>query len=276
MKKLVRILGLIQQIRNKKQYSAQIRLQLIRTLLFLEYKSYLQNDSSTIVNTRILHYKVYAYGYTNLCLLFREIFIEEEYQYFVSNETSPVIIDCGANIGMATLYLKWKFPGARIHAFEPDPSAFSLLKKNVEANGLNQVTLYNKAAMDKAGTLDFFVSQQTKASLMMSTLRGRMDEEKITVEGIDFPQFVKDSNACFLKIDIEGAEKDVFERMHHATGFSTLKQIIMEYHHKIERHPSDFSKMLTILEQNNFEYNLVTRFETPGQFQDVLIYAWRS
>lgn len=276
MKKLVRILGLIQQIRNKKHYSVHIRRQLIRALLFVEYKSFINNDSSVIVSTRILHYTVYSYGYTNLCLLFREIFIEEEYQYFVSNESSPVIIDCGANIGMATLYFKWKFPGARIHAFEPDPSAFSLLKKNVEANGLNQVTLYNKAAMDKAGTLDFFVSQQTKASLMMSTLQGRMDEEKITVEGIDFPRFVTESNAGFLKIDIEGAEKEVFEQMHKVTGFSNLKQIIMEYHHKIEGHSSDFSKMLSILEQNQFEYNLITRFESSGQFQDVLIYAWRN
>lgn len=275
MKKLVRILGLIQQIRNKKQYSTQIRLQLIRTLLFLEYKSLFQKTNESIVCTRILHYKVFAYGYRNLWILFREIFVDEEYQYFVANDQRPVIIDCGANIGLATLYLKWKFPNAQIHALEPDPTAFELLKKNVTVNGLTQVTLYNKAAMSHNGQFDFFIAQKTKASLMMSTLEGRMNDERITVEGIHFPQFVKEIQPVWMKMDIEGAEKAVCKAMEESGSFDSLQQIIMEYHHKIEGQPSDFSKMLRMLEQNNFEYNLITRFSEPGKFQDILIYAWR-
>jgi FkbM family methyltransferase len=276
MKKLVRILGLIQQIRNKKIYSARMKRQLIRTLLYLEYKSYMNPASNVLSATRILHYTVYSYGHANLCILFREIFIEEEYQYFITKDTAPAIIDCGANIGLATLYLKWKFPEAVIHAFEPDPSAFELLEKNIQANALTKVSLYNQAAMDKSGSLEFYRSQQNKASLMMSTLKGRMYEESITVEAIDFPLFIQQSDATLLKIDIEGAETGIFERMHAQTGFGNLKQIIMEYHHKIEGHPSELSRMLSLLEQHHFEYNLITRFEEPGQFQDILIYAWRN
>lgn len=276
MRKIVRILGLIQLIRNKNHYSGFVRRSLIRTLLFLEYKSFLQPHYNQPVVVPILHYKVHAYGYANLCVLFREIFVEEEYQYFQSTEDQPVIIDCGANIGLATLYLKWKFPNAVIHAFEPDPSAFELLQKNVQSNQLSNVHINNQAAMDQPGAIRFYRSPQTTASLMMSTVKGRLTEESIDVLAIDFPQFVKQSGVRYLKIDIEGAETPVFERMHTATGFGELHQIIMEYHHKIEGHPSALARMLQILEEQNFEYNLITKFESPGQFQDVLIYACKS
>lgn len=276
MRKIVRILGLIQLIRNKKQYSAPIRRKLIRTLLYLEYKWYLHPHSNQAVVINILHYKVHTYGYANICLLFREIFVEEEYQYFSCTEPNPVIIDCGANIGLATLYLKWKFPGAEIHAFEPDPSAYELLQKNVESNRITGVHLYNLAAMAMPGSIRFYRSQHSAASLMMSTLKGRMADESIEVKAIDFPDFVQQSGATYLKIDIEGAETTVFERMHTHTGFGQIRQLIMEYHHKIEGNPAAFARMLYILEAHQFEYNIITKFETPGQFQDVLIYAWRN
>lgn len=276
MRKIVRILGLIHLILNKKNYSAPIRRKLIRTLLYLEYKSYRHPHSNQPVSINILHYNVYTYGYANICLLFREIFVEEEYQYFSCTEPNPVIIDCGANIGLATLYLKWKFPGAEIHVFEPDPSAYELLQKNVESNRITGVHLYNQAAMAAPGSIRFYRSQHSAASLMMSTLKGRMADESIEVAAIDFPQFVQQSGATLLKIDIEGAETAVFERMHTHTGFGQIRQLIMEYHHKIEGHPAAFAHMLHILEAHQFEYNIITKFETPGQFQDVLIYAWRN
>jgi FkbM family methyltransferase len=276
MKKIVRILGLIQLIRQKKNYSSSVRWQLIGTLLFLEYKSYISKESAKPVLVNILHYKVHAFGFTNLCLLFREIFIHEEYQFFTTNENAPVIVDCGANIGMATLYLKWKFPNALIHSFEPDPSAFALLEKNISQNNLQNIVLHNEAAMPQEGELDFFISEQTKASLMMSTVQGRMDEQKITVKGIDFAAFINQLKPSLLKIDIEGAEKKVFAKMDEESSLNHLNQIMMEYHHKIDHAKSDFSEMLTVLEKNGFEYNLITSFETAGQFQDVLIYAYRK
>jgi FkbM family methyltransferase len=273
MKKLVRILGLIQQIRNKKKYPASIRRQLISTLLFLEYQYFIRPHDVQLRKRRILNYTVESYGYGNLCILFREIFIEEEYQYFNSKSIKPVIIDCGANIGMATLYLKWKFPESVIHAFEPDPTAFSLLSKNVRNNNLKDVHLYNHAAMTKNGTIDFYVSDNSTASLMMSTLKERMNQHKISVEGIDFPLFIEKNSPGLMKMDIEGAENELFVSMDNAGCFRSLEEIILEYHHLIEGRDTSLSSLLHILEKNNYEYNLITRFDKPGTFQDILIYA---
>lgn len=276
MKKIVRILGLIQIIRQKKHLSSHIRRQLIKTLLFLEYKSYVHPDSSDPVVVNILHYKVNAYGYGNICILFREIFVHEEYGYFTYKNDNPVIVDCGANIGIATLYLKWKFPNAVIHSLEPDPSAFAMLQKNIVNNNLRDVNLYNNAAMPQEGELDFFISPENKASLMMSTLQGRLDKERITVKGIDFSAFINQVKPALLKIDIEGAEKKVFPKLEETNALKHLDEITMEYHHKIDGEKSDLSEMLCLFERSGFEYNLVTQFNTIGKFQDVLIYAYKS
>lgn len=275
MKKIVRILGLIQQINQKKHLSKRQKRQLIKTLLFLEYKSYTKAGYNETVTISILDFTFSGYGYENLCILFREIFVQEEYQYFSTASNNPVIVDCGANIGMATLYLKWRFPNATIHSFEPDPSAFGMLERNTKTNNLQNVFLYNNAAMAEEGELDFYTAASHKASLMMSTVASRMDEQKITVKGIDFADFLNKTRPTLLKIDIEGAEKKVFPKLKETGAFNHLQQIIMEYHHMIDRSGSDFSKMLQILEESGFEYNLITHFNEPGTFQDILLYAFK-
>jgi FkbM family methyltransferase len=176
---------------------------------------------------------------------------------------------------MATLYLKWRFPESIIHCFEPDPMAFFLLTKNVKNNNLPGVFLHNVAVMDKEGSLPFYVSVTEQASLMMSTLPKRMNGRHIEVKGIDFSVFVDEDKPQVLKIDIEGAEKSVMDKLAATGAIKNLQQIIMEYHHKIEGHSSNFSDMLEILEKNGFEYNLITQFIKPGKFQDILVYAYR-
>lgn len=48
-----------------------------------------------------------------------EKFEKEEYKFELKTET-PFIIDCGAHIGITSLYFKKFFPKSEILAFEPD------------------------------------------------------------------------------------------------------------------------------------------------------------
>lgn len=275
MKKIIRILGLMQIIRQKGGYSHKVRRELILKLLHLEYKSYTTRREAGEIELKLFNYSIHAYGFENLRLLFTEIFVHEEYQYFTNLQSGTIIADCGANIGMATLYFKWRCPDCIVHCFEPDPIAFQALTKNIRNNNLSGVFLHNVAVMDQEGLLPFYVSETEKASLMMSAFSNRMNERHIEVRGIDFSVFVNDNKPRILKIDIEGAEKNVFDKLVTTGAIANFHQIIMEYHHKIEGQPSNFSEMLEILEKSGFEYNLITRFSTPGKFQDILIYAYR-
>src|SRR5688572_28284923 len=58
---------------------------------------------------------------------------------FAADSDSPVIIDCGANIGYTALHYKRCYPGAQIIAFEPDPQFLPLLRANLERNGAGDV-----------------------------------------------------------------------------------------------------------------------------------------
>ncbi len=48
--------------------------------------------------------------------LYREIFARQPY-YFRAASDSPIILDCGANVGMASLYFKWLYPKSRVTSF---------------------------------------------------------------------------------------------------------------------------------------------------------------
>jgi len=63
---------------------------------------------------------------------YEKIFTEREY-FFEPAVQPEVILDAGANIGLASLYFAARFPGARIIAIEPEDSNFDLLRKNTAA-----------------------------------------------------------------------------------------------------------------------------------------------
>jgi 16S rRNA A1518/A1519 N6-dimethyltransferase RsmA/KsgA/DIM1 with predicted DNA glycosylase/AP lyase activity len=56
-------------------------------------------------------------------------------------------IDCGANVGNVTLALVRR--GAEVHAFDPDPDAFEVLRSRV--NGVPRMHLHRQAVTDRPG-----------------------------------------------------------------------------------------------------------------------------
>ena len=66
--------------------------------------------------------------------LIYEILLKTGYksEYWLPECINPqVILDIGANIGIASIYFTNRFPSAKIYAFEPMPENYSLLTKNI-------------------------------------------------------------------------------------------------------------------------------------------------
>ena len=70
---------------------------------------------------------------------------------FASNRERPAVLDCGANIGLATLYWKQLYPAARVIAFEPDPEIFTALAWNCSEWQVADVQLVNSAVWTRSG-----------------------------------------------------------------------------------------------------------------------------
>lgn len=138
--------------------------------------------------------------------IFEEVFIDEEYDFTVPGEPKT-IFDIGANVGYTSIYFSHRYPGARIIAVEPDASNIGVLRRNVGANPQIEVveagiwhhnarlTLANQGA----NTSDF---QFREAGPDEPGIKA------VTVE--DLLQLADADWIDILKIDIEGAEKELF------------------------------------------------------------------
>jgi len=209
--------------------------------------------------------------------LFKEILLRESYR-FDSRTEAPCILDCGANIGLATLYFKWLYPKARITAFEPDPATFAVLRHNVERNRLSDIVLHNIALWNEAEAVTLFVDEATPGALTMSTIHSRLPGRPLLVSGRKLSEFI-DGTVDFLKLDVEGAEEIVLDDLLLSGKIALIHEGLIEYHHKISGHTSHLSRFLAKLEAAGLEYHVTTLDEQNDNrhgFQDIGIFFYRS
>jgi FkbM family methyltransferase len=226
---------------------------------------------------KMLGFNISSFHPSSLRLLYREIFARQ-YYYFQCDTDSPTIHDCGANLGMASLYFKWLYPKATIHAYEPDPETFALLQKNVDQNRLTGLTTHQCALWNENTTLDFFTKKDEPGSPSMSTRKSRLQESNvIQVPGKRLSEFIQ-GPTDFVKLDVEGAEHEVLADLISSRKIDLIKQLVVEYHHRIRDERSCMAKFLDQLERVGFEYQihaLLYPLRSSDPFQDILIRACR-
>jgi FkbM family methyltransferase len=145
--------------------------------------------------------------------VYKHVFIDQGYDFLV--ETQPkVIVDAGANIGLASIYFANKYPKAKIIAIEPEGSNFELLKKNVAPyRGIIpvQAALWNQNGeinlVDPGrGNWAFMTEEENTPENPLGDICHKV--VAVTVDKI-IDDYKLDKIDIF-KIDIEGAEKEVF------------------------------------------------------------------
>lgn len=135
---------------------------------------------------------------------FEEIFLRGEYDIPLAQEPR-VVVDAGANIGVASAYFALRYPRAFVHAIEPDPGIAEILALNMRQ--FAQAQVHRLALSDTSGLADFYVHP---SSSIASSLHSRTrDDVKISVPVQSFDDFVKEHDigtVDLLKFDVEGAE----------------------------------------------------------------------
>jgi len=79
---------------------------------------------------------------------------------FPGNLRPAVILDIGANIGISAILLAERFPGAVIHAIEPVPDNFEILKRNAESRPA--IRPHQLALADRDGTMEMMFSENER------------------------------------------------------------------------------------------------------------------
>jgi FkbM family methyltransferase len=239
------------------------------------------NSKAAILRDLVLHggsrmgFQIAHFDQETLNHLYREVFARQHY-YFRAVSEAPVILDCGANVGMASLYFKWLYPRSTVRAFEPDPATFRLLKQNILQNNMD-VETYNCALWDRDADVDFFVDSKSPGSLLMSTDVTRSKGQPIKVPGRRLSEFIQ-GEVDFVKLDVEGAEHRVLGDLVQSGKVASIRQMVVEYHHRIGQQKSCLAEFLLLLEEAGFEYQIHASLwpvTSKDVFQDVLIGAYR-
>jgi FkbM family methyltransferase len=207
-----------------------------------------------------------------------EVFVRGEYLFRASRD-APVIFDCGANIGLATLFFKRLYPKAQLHAFEADPSTAEVLRKNVEQNHLLETVVSNVLLTDHEGSEKFYLPSGTSGSLMMSTVASRFSSEtrEVSVPAGRLSTYIE-GPVDLLKLDVEGSELAVIRDLVASGKIQQIERIFIEYHHKIGNEPSRLSGFLALLEESGYEYHLEGKIDPTAEgtgFQDIVIHAYQ-
>lgn len=242
-----------------------------------ERASLISSLRSTGNETDLLGFRVSYLDNEAFQYALREVFFNNDYG-FEAETDSPTILDCGANIGLATLFFKHLYPKARIACFEADPTTASILKKNIDQNRLQDVSAHHLMLSNSDGEHSFYVDASAPGSLRMSGVPGRLSNHReILVKTGRLSDFVE-GPVDFLKLDVEGAEFDVMSDLKGSRKLAHIRRMVIEYHHKIDGQASCLARFLALLEDEGFEYQITGRcypITRQNVFQDLLIGCYR-
>jgi FkbM family methyltransferase len=206
-------------------------------------------------------------------LMLREIFGEKTYRRYLKSKPEGVVLDIGANIGAVALDFANRWPELTIHSYEPNPTTFEVLKRNVADNGFaDQVVLFNEAVAGSPGYFDLWTE------LMSVAASGYLDEPPPEAKRIQVPcadlamvfERARGRTIFLLKIDAEGAEADIMQKA--ATlSFDHVQHLAIECHEQLR--PGAMETCTTVM--RNFGYRCKSHLviEQSGIH---MLYGWRD
>ncbi len=148
----------------------------------------------------------------------------------VDAETQQItIVDCGANIGCSVLWFATQFPEAQIVAIEPDTANFELLNRNVA--GLDNVRTIRAALWCSETRVVISNPDAEPWAFRTQAITGVSAQNRSLIDTITMDQLLVDatSSTCIIvKMDIEGAEREVFSM--NTSWLGRVDILIIELH----------------------------------------------
>lgn len=134
------------------------------------------------------------------------------YDAIVRDGKQPIIVDCGANIGVTSLWFQRQFPLACIYAVEPEPRNFARLVENLRRD--DNIVPVRAAIWHSPATL-LIVDEVGEAWAFQTEETSSPPDADGCISGLSIEHFRKLSatgRILIVKIDIEGAERALFEK----------------------------------------------------------------
>ena len=174
---------------------------------------------------------------------FGEVFYKEIYKPVRELGNDLTVIDLGACTGEFSL---WVYPQAKqVYAIEADKEAYDHLFENIEE--FPKITSFNLAIAGEGGKMvSVFGSGIGSKTIMDWNGKGSSEQ---TVPALTLYAFLRNhaiEKVDCLKIDVESAEKQIYEAEDFPEAAERVKYIIGEPH-------NDYEAIKTVLEKNGYK-----------------------
>lgn len=198
-------------------------------LQFIKYKIAYLTGSICKIKPKCFKKSIELRMGTSDYLVFEQIVTNKSYEFEIGF-TPMTIIDCGANIGLASIYFANKYPNANILAIESASSNYDMLVKNT--SDYHKITCINKGVWYKSCFLEIDNIDNSNWGM------GVKETNRITnlhaVSILDLITEYHISQIDILKIDIEGSEKVLFEN-DSDLWLPFVRVLVIELHDRIKK-----------------------------------------
>lgn len=161
---------------------------------------------------------------------FCKIFVEHEYALDFKGE-ARLIIDGGANVGYGALYLSQRHPGATVIAIEPEVENFEVLGRNTAA--YPNIRCVNKGLWHR----DTYLAIENPTAEPHAFRVRETDQPDGAIEATTIGTILRESGAeviDILKLDVEGAEKEIFSAPDCHDWLARTRVLVVELHDRFK------------------------------------------
>ena len=201
--------------------------------------------------------RLHHYDRSQLSFQLVEIVGELNYlRHGIEVREGAVVLDVGANVGVATLLFALHCRAAAVHCFEPVAPIAALLRENVRGLGACKVHEYGLSRAPGRAAITYYPQSAAMSGLHANPARDRAMAEQVLINFGATPEQAKGRLAdryevqtlsCelrtlsevlreealeridLLKIDVEGAELDVLDGIE-PPDWPRIGQIVLEVH----------------------------------------------
>ena len=150
----------------------------------------------------------------------------KQWNYIKDNNKTPLILDCGANIGSSARFFSQHFSNSKIVCIEPEKKNYNQIKKNLEKRN---VELILSAISSEAKSYEIIHSEDNRGFQVDYEKTNILNENNsVKINDILKQYDENEYNYFLIKIDIEGSEKDLFNK--NTEWLNKFEIIIIELH----------------------------------------------
>jgi len=189
-----------------------------------------------------------------------QIFVTQEYQFLTPKLSS--MLDLGGYIGLASLYAISVCSLQSVHIVEPDPDNFKILQLNTRP--YHNIHCFNAAVWPHKTVLSLLEQRGGEwGSIYVDNAENPLAPPVKTYTPFELIDHIHDKSSLFIKIDIEGSEKQLFSDPNASSWLSTAQLISCELHDRLI--PGCSNSFFSVMEQlphmvkhNHGEYTYFT------------------